>query len=303
MTFNILVLISETKKKRIITLFKEDLTEYVFISNINKERLIKSEAYEELMGIKKKKEKSFSPFLDSFKKIRKPNETDEELLERIKTVTSKEDIKKLKKKYGEDLNSPCKCSELTKKEKIEINNIILMIKYNLNKKEENSFNKPLFKSISPLYSYRELLIWYNNLEPKEQEILKKKYRENLLDVTNYVLTEEETEILKSLIKALNNEIIIQEQNKSGINKNILKKLKILINTKEYRILQRKYGSHKALSVLMNRYLNYYCSIEEISELTDVDISVITALTLEHLMSDDESRESFYEIRKNLKLKI
>lgn len=144
----------------------------------------------------------------------------------------------------------------------------------------------------------------NTFNEKEKAFLQKIFG---TDYKNTSLIEnipkEDRKLLKSLVDILYKRILKKTSKKTGINVNVLNKLKNVIKTQEYLYLLTKYNEKISISVLMNKYFSDYCSIKDISQYTGVKEEIICACTIRYLYEENENMKKYFKETYNiLKLK-
>jgi len=202
----------ETKK--FTKLFGKKLERRAFIVNGDLERLKNIlERYIMINSVNmKKRHLDFISFIEIFKQYKKENETDEELLIRIKAIIEVHcndyETELLHRKYGEDYQNTRNNGHFTKEENFIINHQILSkIKYYIKKENKRIiYCKPLLDRLVT-NSVEEALKEIEKETEQNQKLLQKKYQKDYLGVTpRYAFTQEENVQIKRIILQINRRI-------------------------------------------------------------------------------------------------
>lgn len=233
----------------------------------------------------------YKPFVKRFDDIRIENETDDELLERIKPnfiYLKKHQIDLLYKKYGIDLKSTKYNKTITKSEHIIISNTVNYLKAILMDKKEIFQCKPLINRFDELTTLGDIFREIECLTEEEQHTLKAKYGPDYLGTTDIQAFDDRFNYsVKLVIEKMQKRINRKRRDESKISLFTLRRILKLTKTEEYQNLKQVIGINPTLAVLAKKYFGDEYSTESISALTGVDTLYIIDVTKAYILFEKE----------------
>lgn len=283
---------SKTIKKLVYTNFGISLRKKALVLK-EKSNPLTPEAVNTIYNIFYKKEyhrQVFPSFISQFYKYRKENETDEELLARVKELFVKlndYELELLYRKYGEDLSNTEYKGQFNKEEnKIICRRIIAKLKGLMQRIMEILYYKPLMDHFDKLTPYEEVINEINSRPLHEQELLKIKFDNDYLGMPEFGTIDHKVNVkTKDILYKMYTKILLKREQLTGIKPSTSKKIRQLLYTDEYKFLEGIYGTNYAAALMIEKYLSYECSIDSIVKLTGVDKKELLVLTKYYLLME------------------
>ena len=276
--------------------FDKDLEKKAIVPKHKSKKILKSLIMENLHKTifnKTITKEFFNPFVSQFYSQRIADETDKELLERVKSyfyVLKEEELDIIYRKYDKNLENTTNKGNFTKEEnKILLRLIIPKLINNMKKsKKDIIYCMPLKDFFAPLIPFEEALIEITTLKYYEIKLLKQKYNEDYSGITpKLLLSKEENYIIKKAINKIQKRLIKRLSIKTGLSEKILYKIKRLFKSEEVNTLKNIYSENYAHAIIIKKYMFNEVFNEQISILTNVNTNMIILLTKNYLLKEKE----------------
>ena len=279
------------EKKRLTTLFGEDLTKEFIWVNPNSPILNKNiiNKLNDKKRVVKKKGRPIKELTKSLLKFKREGETKEEFTLRIKeainTLTD-EEKELLIRKYGKDLKNT-KSEILSEEESLRlVHTIKYKIRWQLVKQNKVREYKSILDRCDEFekYYFDE---FFSSLTSEEQNLLKKVYGENLdKPLKKGTISKAELNEINSIVCKFERFAIKKYKCiYPSVKLRTLLEMNRVLSRDKYEEIKDVYGKMEALAIITYIYKSSYATLEEIETVTNVKKEDILKLAKEYLESE------------------
>ena len=279
------------EKKRLTTLFGEDLTKEFIWVNPNSPILNKNiiNKLNDKKRVVKKKGRPIKELTKSLLKFKREGETKEEFTLRIKeaiNTLTHEEKELIIRKYGKDLKNT-KSEILSEEESLRlVHTIKYKIRWQLVKQNKGRKYKSILDRCDEFekYYFDE---FFSSLTSEEQNLLKKVYGENLdKPLKKGTISKAELNEINSLVCKFERFAIKKYKYiYPSVKLRTLLEMNRVLSRDKYEEIKDVYGKMEALAILTYIYKSSYATLEEIETVTNVKKEDILKLAKEYLESE------------------